>query len=325
MLPVRNEIPAELLRFQRGVLTRSQAIEAGLTDKAIAVRLRTGRWQRLHTGVYATFSGAPPRAAWLWAAVLRAGPSAALSHHTAAELYGLLTEPAPAIHVSVPSGSQVARPRGVVMHYSGRLGQSRHPALAPPRTRVEDSVLDLAEISPGADEAASLILRAVASRRTTPDRLLEAMRRRPKMRGRDGLLQALGAAADGAHSLLEYRYIHRVERPHGLPPGRRQAPVRMGGRTQYQDLSYEGHALVVELDGRAAHPQWFRWADIRRDNATAATGQVTLRYGWDDVTQHPCRTAQEVAAALREHGWQGTLRRCGSGCAVPRPRPCGNR
>lgn len=314
-----------LLRYQGDVLTRAQALDAGLTDRAIAVRLRTGRWQRLHTGVYATFSGEPPRQSRLWAAVLRAGPGAALSHQTAAELYGLtgpahvLTVPAPIIHVTVPSGSPVTRPAGTVVHYSGRLDQTRHPVLTPPRTRIEDTVLDLIESCGSMDEAVSLILRASASRRTRPDRILAAMQRRPKMPRRAGLLQALGAAKDGAHSLLEFRYIYRVERPHGLPPGRRQRPVHRGGRSQYQDVSYDDYALVVELDGREAHPEWYRWADIRRDNANAATGQVTLRYGWDDVTERPCQTALEIAATLREHGWTGALRRCGSRCRVRRP------
>jgi hypothetical protein len=315
----------DLLHCQHGVLTRAQALDAGLTDKAITVRLRSGRWQRLHTGVYATFSGEPPRNAQLWAAVLRAGRRAVLSHDTAAELYGLLTVPAPVIHVTVPSGSPVARPRGVAVHYSGRLDQSRHPALTPPRTRIEDTVLDLVETCPSMDEAVSLILRASASRRTKPERILATLERRPRMPRRAVLLQALGAAADGSQSLLEFRYINRVERPHGLPPGRRQNPVRRGGRSQYQDLSYDDYGLVVELDGREAHPEWFRWADIRRDNASAATGQVTLRYGWGDVTERPCQTALEVAATLREHGWTGTLRRCGSGCLAREPIPTTDR
>jgi hypothetical protein len=306
----------EALRCQSGVLTRAQALDAGLTDKAIAVRLGSGRWQRLQTGVYATFSGEPPRDAWLWAAVLRAGPGTALSHRTAAELYGL-TDPAPVIHVTVPIGRRIVRPHGLAVHYSGRLDQARHPTLTPPRTRIEDSVLDLAEVSASTDEAFSLILRASASRRTTPERILAALERRARMPRRAGLIQALGAAADGAHSLLEFRYGNRVERPHGLPQGHRQNPVRRGGQNQYQDLNYDEYGLVVELDGREAHPEWFRWADIRRDNANAATGQVTLRYGWDDVTERPCQTALEVAATLWEHGWTGALRRCGARCQVP--------
>ena len=105
-----------LLAQQSGVITRGQALAAGFTDKAIEVRLATGRWQRLYPGVYATFSGEPSRAARLWAAVLRAGTGSALSHQTAAELYGLADSPAPLIHVTVPSGSAVVRPPGVLIH-----------------------------------------------------------------------------------------------------------------------------------------------------------------------------------------------------------------
>jgi hypothetical protein len=42
-----------------------------MTAKQIVAALSSGRWQRLHTGVYATFSGEPGRRCALWAAVLR--------------------------------------------------------------------------------------------------------------------------------------------------------------------------------------------------------------------------------------------------------------
>src|SRR5690348_1788143 len=73
-----------------------------LNAQMITTRLERGRWQQLQWGVYATFSGPPPRQAWLWAAVLRAGPGAVLSHLTAAELHGLLDTPAEAIFVRSP-------------------------------------------------------------------------------------------------------------------------------------------------------------------------------------------------------------------------------
>ena len=43
------------------------------------------------------------------------------------------------------------------------------------------------------------------------------MNDRKKMRWRRELTVALDDAGDGALSLLEYRYVRRVERPHGLP------------------------------------------------------------------------------------------------------------
>jgi hypothetical protein len=117
--------------------------------------------------------------------------------------------------------------------------------------------------------------------------------------------------------LLEFRYVNRVERPHGLPSAVRQYRVTRSGQRQYQDVTYQAYGVVVELDGRAAHPVEFRWRDIRRDNASATEGQVTLRYGWPDVTQRPCLVATEVGAVLSRRGWDGRLRRCGPACLLP--------
>jgi len=80
----RHDWPADL---QNGVLTRSQALSAGITDQVIATNLKRGRWQRLHPGVYATFSGVPSADCLLWAAVLRAGPAAVLSHPNVATIH----------------------------------------------------------------------------------------------------------------------------------------------------------------------------------------------------------------------------------------------
>ena len=91
------------LQNQHGVVSRQQARDAGFRDDAIDRRLRSGTWQRLYRGVYATFSGALSREAKLWVAVLSAGPDAVLSHQTAAEIHGLSDKPIGKIHVSVPA------------------------------------------------------------------------------------------------------------------------------------------------------------------------------------------------------------------------------
>jgi hypothetical protein len=306
-----------LLITQHGVLSRAQALDGGMTDKAIKAKLRSGRWQRRQLGVYATFSGEPPRSALIWAAVLRGGSGAALSHQTAAELSGLLATPEPLIHVTVPSGAQVARIPGAVLHYSGRLAQARHPVLEPARTRIEETVLDMGQAAGTLDRALGWVFLACGSRRTTAERIAATMALRPRMRWRADLAMALDVAREGAHSLLEFRYVNRVERPHGLPVGTRQHPVRRGGRRQYQDVLYQAFGVVVELDGRAAHPEEFRRRDTRRDNANIAAGQVTLRYTWADVTERACSAAGEVAGALMRRGWLGAPRRCGRTCRLP--------
>lgn len=304
-----------LLSRQDGVLSRAQALQAGLTDKYLVAALRSGRWQRLHTGVYATFSGPPPRGAQLWAAVLRAGPEAVLSHQTAAELHGIGNQVA-VIHVTVPPGRQVTSARGLAVHRCARIDQARHPVQLPPRTRIEETVLDLAGAAGSLDDALGWVLRACGSRRTTPGRLAAALALRARVRWRAELSAALGLAADGVHSLLEFRYVTRVERPHGLPAGLRQHLVVRAGQRQYQDVTYREYGLVVELDGQAAHPAGSRWRDVRRDNASTAVGQGTLRYGWADVTGRPCFVAGQVAGALAARGWTGAPRRCGRSCGL---------
>src|SRR5216683_2639777 len=317
----------ELLKFQRGVITRPQALQVDMTREGIAMRLRSGRWQRLHQGVYATFSGQPERLAVLWAAVLRAGTEAALSHQTAAELHGLLSPSTglsvasgsasvPMIHITVPRGSQVSRIAGVTLHYSQRIRDARHPMLSPPQTRVEDTVLDLSQTAASLDSALGWIFRACGSRRTTADRLRLAMDLRRRMRWRSEFSAALRDAGDGVHSLLEYRYLNRVERPHGLPRGTRQAAAEHGGRRRYRDVDYEEYRTLVELDGRAAHPEEDRWSDIRRDNASTAERRATLRYGWPDVTDRPCEVATAVAVVLRQRGWTGAPIPCAPTCAI---------
>jgi hypothetical protein len=131
---------------------------------------------------------------------------------------------------------------------------------------------------------------------------------------------ALADIADGAHSLLEIGYVRDVERPHGLPAARRQAKRRGNhGRVIYLDNFLEQFGLCVELDGQAAHPASRRWRDIERDNAAAASGIITLRYGWADITQRPCLTAAQIAATLRQRGWTGQPSPCNPCCPVKIP------
>jgi Transcriptional regulator, AbiEi antitoxin len=320
---VLPQLPLEAdwaVRRQAGVITRAQAIAAGMTRHAVYARLASGRWQRLHAGVYATYSGPLARESQLWAAVLGARPGAVLCHQTAAELHGLL-EPRKggAIHVMAPRGREVAPMSGVVVHYARRVDAARHPALEPPRTRLEETVLDLAETERTATGAISWILDACASRRTTPDRLLGAMAARPRVRRRKILLAALGDARIGVQSILEHGYLYRVERPHGLPAGTHQRRTRSAESSRYEDVRYEEYGVIVELDGQQAHPDGERWRDTRRDNSNASSGLITLRYTYADVMERPCEIADEVARALASRGYTGGARRCGPSCAPGTP------
>src|SRR6266536_1786465 len=327
---------AELLDQQAGVISRGQALGCGMSEFAIRVRLRNGRWQRLAAGVYATFSGDPPRLALIWAGLLAAGPGATVSHQTAAELYHLGQRRVRAIHVTVPGERQVRRggralsragatglsgrapgseePPPLIVHRSGRIAAARHPVLLPPRTRIEETVVDLTQCAATFDEAFGWLSQACGSRFCTASMICGAVERRKKVRYRAELQAALTDVASGVLSPLEYRYVHGVERPHGLPAARRQVPLTLGRQRRYLDNLYQDYLLGVELAGSAAHPAAERWSDIRRDNSLARLGVQTLRYSWSDVTSRRCLVAAQVAEILAQRGWPGPVGPCSPGC-----------
>ena len=319
-----RKLPPELrdiIAIQSGVIERRQALRLGLDRDQIWNLLRSGRWLALHHGVYATFSGPAPRSAQLWAVVLRAGPGAALSHFTAAEVLGLTTEQSRSVHVTVEETRHPGPIQGAVVHRSRRIETARHPAQLPPRTRVEDTVLDLTQCAPSLDQAFDWLCRAVSRRLTTPERLADSLRARPRARWRADLQVAVTDLAGGIRSLLERRYVTSVERAHGLPPARRQVHTEIGGRSRYVDNLYDEAQLVVELDGQVAHPPEQRWADARRDVEHACAGLLTVRYNWADVTERPCLVAAQVAELLRSRGVPVALRPCGAGCTTARKLP----
>jgi very-short-patch-repair endonuclease len=316
-----RELPddcVELIHFQRGVLSRAQALESGIGSGTVIARLRGGHWQRLHRGVYATFTGEPGREAILWAALRRVGPEAVLSHHTAAELSKLTPRQSQLIHVTVPRQIHLRAIPGIALHRSSRIDQARHPSLSPPRTRIAETTLDLAGAAADLDDALAWLARACGGRLTTPGLLRAALGQRARIRWRTELAIALDDIADGAHSILELRYVRRVERAHRLPRARRQVRSAIGQHTGYRDALYEDFGVAVETDGRVAHPPEAHWQDQRRDNAAAADGVVTLRYSWTDITQRPCQVAGQVAATLRSRGWRGISRPCGPTCPISR-------
>ena len=319
-----TQLPHECLRIlkeQEGVITVGQAVAAGVPAKAVQAFVHTGRWQVMQRGVYAAFTGKPCRQAELWAAQLRAGPYAVLSHQSAAELWGLVSSPSPIIHVTVPHHSRPERCGpipGVVVHRSRSLQRARHPVLMPPRTRIEETLLDLIDGAPSFEQGYDWICRGIGRRRTTAERIHVALEARPRMRWRLETKLALGYAQGGALSVLELRYVLRVERAHGLPGATRQARIRHATGNRYLDNLYTEYRACVEIDGTAAHPQDEQWRDKSRDRWNAVhEGIDTIRIGVPDLIskERACLTAADVAKWLSGRGPKVGYP-CGPGCPV---------
>jgi len=312
---VRRQVEV-LAQAQDGAVTRAQCLGMGMTSEAVTWMLRSGRWQRVHRGVYATHVGELSFRARVSAAVLYCGDGAAASHETAARLLGLLDADPGHITVQVPETRRVVAPQGVRVRLSGSVTDCTARSGWPTRTTVEDTVLDLAA-GGSADDATGWLARACQRRLTTPRRLSAALSRRSRHRWRELLLVALGEVDGGAESVLEVRWVLRVERPHGLPRATRQHRAERAGRRRRDDNAYREFRVLVELDGRAGHVGEGVFRDRQRDNEAAVEGWVTLRFGWTAVTREPCATAADLARVLRGRGWQGRPHRCGPACTLP--------
>jgi very-short-patch-repair endonuclease len=244
---------AELASQQWGVVSHVDLIVLGVTRRQIEHRLAQGRLVRIHPRVYA-FGHARLTQQGRWLAAVRAcGPGAALSHRSAAALWGLRGTPGGRIEVTVPRSGRHAR-RGVLLHTSRRLTPEDvavvHgiPATTPART-----IVDLADVEAphrvrrAADQAERLNLHAPIV----------------PIEGRRGIrsLVALEHERLGAQltrSELEEAGLD-VARQANLPRPEVNAMVE---GTEC-DFVWRAQRLILEIDGFAFHRTLARFNDDR--------------------------------------------------------------
>lgn len=298
----------ELLDSQAGVIARRQLLQAGATPTDVRRLLRRRELVAVHPGVYVNHTGPLTWVNRAWAAVLVTWP-AALAASSAVDLAGAV------IHVAVDAkATPVLRP-GIRLHWLADLEQRVQWNLGPPRVRLEDALLSMCAQAPTRLHALSLLSDACRRRRTTPARLGVELEHRRNLKHRAWLLDAVTETAQGVQSALESAYLRRVERPHGLPRGRRQVVSRHETGVRYRDVTLEPYRVVIELDGRIGHElSGERWNDMDRDLDTALDDVVTIRLGWRHAEDRPCETAGKLGRLLQQRGWPGVVRRCGPGC-----------
>ncbi|MCG7610644.1 MULTISPECIES: type IV toxin-antitoxin system AbiEi family antitoxin domain-containing protein [Mycobacterium] len=301
-----------VLRQQDGVISRQQALGAGLREHEIRRLLRRNEWARVHGGVYVDHTGPLTSSQRAWAAVLYAAP-AALCFESA------LGADALPVHVAVSRHRTVlAEPTGVRIHRVAHLEDKVLWNVSPPRMRYDEAAIDVACRAASELDAIAVLANACQSRRTTAHRLLQVLDSRARVRRRRWLRAVLVDIADGTCSVLEHGYLVRVERPHGLPRAMRQKRAAASVGVCYRDTEY-GDQLIVELDGQAHHNSTIRRdADFERDLDAAVDGRSTVRLSYGQVLDRPCQTAGKVAQVLQRHGIAVNGHPCGPGCDFTR-------
>ena len=302
-----------LLVDQSGVISRRQVIGLGITATDINRNLRRRNWALVHPGVYVNHTGPLTWHQRAWAGVLFSWP-AALSHDSAVRAGdgpGRRARDESTIHIAVDRHRSLVAPPGIRLHRMSGFGQRVRWNLGPPRIRYEDALLDIAADTGSDLDALGILADACGSRRTTAWRLVTTLGDRRRIARRDWLDSVLRDIAEGTCSVLEHGYLTRVERPHGLPRGRRQRPaVSTRGRV-FRDVDYKRFGLIVELDGRAFHKSVAdRDRDLDRDLDAAVERRETVRIGYGQVFDRECSTAWRIGSILLDRGWRGSPTNC---------------
>jgi len=263
---------ARVAARQYGVVSQAQLRAAGLSASAITRRVRRGQLHRIHRGVYAVgHTALPHRGRWL-AAALTCGEGAAVSHRSAAELWGLLRPVEGPIDISIP-GSAGRAPRE-------RIRLHRRAALRPdavtrrygiPVTKPAQTISDL---------------RGCVSEKE--------LRRAIRQASMLGLPLGPEVDHDPTRSDLEGMFL-RLCRKHGLPMP--EVKVRIGPHEV--DFLWGEANLVVETDGYKYHRGRQAFEDDRaRDLDLHSRGYDVLHFSYRQVRNESERVAAVVRAAL---------------------------
>jgi very-short-patch-repair endonuclease len=278
---------AKLAARQHGVVSASQLRAAGLTRSAISRWSAAGRLHRVHCRVYALGHRALSIQGRLHAALLYAGPGAALSHTTAAWAWQLIDPEPTRIHLTVP-GRRRSLPELRVHHTRHLPSLHRHGF---PVTSISRTLVDL-----GAMLSLRRLRRALAEADYRglldhEDLKAELANRRPGSKAVKTALHRHLPALAKTRSILEERFLELCESARLSRP--RVNELVNGVMV---DCLWRDQWVVVELDGGPAHGGAAAMKrDRERELALRRIGYAVVRYTWEQVTQRP----EEVAADLR--------------------------
>jgi hypothetical protein len=279
---------ARLSRRQHGAWSRTQAVSAGATRSMIYTRLRNGVWARLDTAVFGHVACHPTWERSVMAAVL-AEPWAVASHRTAAVLHGLEGFRRGRPEVTVAPGAN-ARGRLAIVHRGVDVRTTTVQGM--PTVSLAQCFVDLAQVV-----GEGRLRTALAAKANVAPSVLEAARDRycdlAPRGGRDlrplrRVLDRFGAGTAPDPSELEKR-LRRVLAAPEIPEIEWEAPFpgRHPGRQRVDGL-VRAWSLIIEGDGRTWHTRVDDFEnDRRRDAEAAATGLLTLRFTWHQLTTTP--------------------------------------
>jgi very-short-patch-repair endonuclease len=290
---------ARLAEEQHGVVGRGQLVGIGLSERAVEHRVAMGRLYPVARGVYAVGHGRISRLGRWMTAVLASGPTAVLSHRSAAALWGIRGPAGGAVDVTIPHRSTS----------SDRI--RRHLAVLPADevtvcegiavTTAPRTIFDLAATS-SVDRVEHDIRQVEYLRLYDRLSLIDVIDRYPGRRGvrliRETLSRIETLPGGRVRSPLEERFLPFLRR-YDLSQPRLNDWIMVGERRFQVDCHWAGTGQVVELDSWEAHGTRSAFREDRtRDRILGTAGYAVTRISWAQLDDEPEAVARDLRALL---------------------------
>lgn len=291
-----DRVLARIAAGQHGLVTRRQALTAGVGAGAIRDRLRRGALHPEHRGVYLVGHPVRPPLAREHAAVLACGPRVLVAGRSSAALWRL---PVPGdlgdLVEVLAVGRQVrSRPRIEVRRTERLAAADVRRIEGIPVTSPARTIVDLAgRVTPDALER--LVHEAQVLRLASPHAATAALERAGAVAGGLALRAVLETGTRGVTRSEAESALRRLVSSAGLP-----RPVLNARLGKYVvDALWAEARLVVEVDGFRFHGTRRAFErDRRRDVDLQAAGYRVVRLTWRQLQREPVAVAARLATLL---------------------------
>lgn len=293
-----------LQRRQHGLVTRRQALAAGVTRHQVARMTAAGEWERRQRAVYADAAVAVSYDQVVLAAVLACHGPAWASHRTAARLWKLSVPPPELVDVLTGERQRLSA-TGVAHHFSREIRPADVTVRqGVPVTTVARTLMDCIPFlgergyATAVDDARRrrlLTVRDASDAHRWLDRGPRTGRHKVVPARRPLQLRLEGQLAGG--SALEIDLLD-VLRKFDLPLPLQQVPIRLPSGRRVADFAYPDRKIVLEVDGFEGHGTIRSTFDDGHDrnNDLALAGWLVLHF---TSAMPEALIAERVSSALR--------------------------
>jgi very-short-patch-repair endonuclease len=259
----------------------------------VFVRTRSGHLHPLYRGVYAVGHANITQEGRFLAAVKACGPTAVLSHFSAAALYGLVRwdDRYPQVTTTTTRAH-----RGIRVHRSSKLEARditrRHgiPVTTPART-----LIDLAATFNY--RALRRAVREAQRNLVTIPQILHTLDRLGPRPGIGNLTKILATGHAPTRSELEDALLDLLLKA-GFQHRDVNRPLQINGRTIIPDFRWPDQRLVIEADGATWHDNRLtREDDAEKQAILEAAGERVIRITWAQAIAQRRQTLERIRAA----------------------------